>query len=271
MDYQSNNSLPFSDQLDITARTLSLIGIGAYFSGLLITHIFLASHGFFLFQLLKVDYIFVGGLWLSFLAIAYIWIGALLEQFQGKSRPKISELLTTGMLFIGVYLFLMGLISVFSVDEVKGLSDAHLLYTCGVFLGQAISVHIMVFLYRGWKFGSTPRKGTFSLLLILTLVVFILFLSVYYRYAIDIYPLYPRILGGGRPAVAQLVLPEDSWDTAEVLGLKVDSAGLTPFVYLLYETSDAYFVLTEEGKGYGIKIAASEVSYVIYRSTGPSR
>ena len=55
-----NDSIPLSKKIDNISRVLALLGTCAYVSGLFITHIHLANHGFFIFEILKVDYIFVG-------------------------------------------------------------------------------------------------------------------------------------------------------------------------------------------------------------------
>ena len=199
------------------------------------------------------------------LSISYIWCGAIIEQFRQEERPKIVDAIATILVFSTGYLLLMGLISVFTVDETTGLSDYSLIYACGVFIGQAIVIHAIAWIYHLWNQSDSKSSGKYSLLVFFSMTIVVMFLSVFYRYAVDIYPLYPRILGGGRPAIAQLVLKSESVDIGKTIGLNIDSNGHTQPVSILYETSDAYFVIFDDQ---GIKIKSSEVNFVIYLITG---
>lgn len=256
---------------DILNHLSSLTRVGAlltgatYISGLLITNIFLAQHGFFLFQLLKADYMLVGGFWILLLGLAFVWTGAVVEQIREKGRPKLTRV-ATSLLWVAAYLFLMMLISVFTVDETTGLSERVLFYTCGIFLGQAISLHLIIWVIQKWL-ASPERRGQFTLLSLGSLILVTIFLSSYYRYATDVYSLFPRILGGGRPAQAQLLIDPEFWDRAPRLGLILDSDGLSGSVQILYETSDAYFVLPNQDSR-GIKLGSDHVKAVLYVRTG---
>jgi hypothetical protein len=258
-----------SQGAEMVTKWAAVIGGLAYFSGLIITNIFMAEKGFFLIQLLKADYILIGGLWLFLLFIAFVWIGSIIDIFREKDPDEtIIDRIVTSFAFLIGYVLCVALVSVFSVDEVTGLDDLHLLYVLGVFGGQAISIHMGLWIINKWREQKDLTKGLYPLLSIFSVVIVTIFLSSYYRYALDIYPLYPRIIGGGKPAKAVMSFREEIVNGVESLGIDIDRNGLSPELQMIYENADAYFVLYEKsGKVYSLRLNNSDVVSVRYLPT----
>lgn len=268
MSGQSTESfVSLAPQAETITRGLALLAGLAYGAGLIITNVYLADHGFFLFQLAKADYIFVGSLWLALLVLAFIWEGAALDIWRDNEQGRLLGRMASAAILLLGFLILVAMLSVFSVDPITGLDELHLLYTTGVFAGQAICLHLGIWISNRWRKGNEYRaKGVYGLLAIASLVLVTVFLSAFYRYALDIFPLYPRIIGGGRPATAALILREESRNPARASGLSVDEDGKSQDVMMIYETSDSYFFLIRgEEETAAIRLSADDVSSVIYR------
>ena len=264
---------------NLTRISIFISGI-MYFSGLITTNIYLASYGFFLFHLLKIEYMIVGGLWFVLLALSFIIVGSIIEEYKKDEPRKWKRVLEISSSLTIIYLLIVLFLSVFSVNEVSGLSDIHLFYTCGVFLGQAISLHICTWAYHQWNIQVGDKKGHYILLSIGAFIFVFVFLSSYYRYALDIYPLYPRIIGGGRPTKAFILLKPEAKNNLKLLNILEDSDNLSKLVNIIYETSDAYFIIRDNCQSgkiasnnsilrktkckSGIKLMGNEVEAVIY-------
>lgn len=256
----------FKSGVEAISKSVAIVGGIAYFSGLIITNIYLANQGFFLFQLLKADYILIGGLWLVLLILGYIWVGCIIDLFRENEKEKKIKIIFTSLFFLFGYLICIAFISVFSVDEVSGLGDLHLLYVAGIFLMKAICVHIIIWMISKIQEQKTPsRTGYFAFLSIVSFICVFVFLSSYYRYALDVYPLYPRIIGGGRPTQAILAIKDQGKPSIQALGLDIDDDGLTNEVNILYENSNSLFVtIQSNNEKLSIQIKSSNIESIKY-------
>ena len=249
------------------SKLVVFISAATYFSGLMISNIFLASHGFYLFQLVKADYMLVGGLWISLLFLTYSWLGLIIEYVaEFYKRKKWKDDLSSIFLLLAGFLFIMGIVSTFAGDVTTELNFHHLLFTSGVFLIQGLSLHIIIFVFLAWNSEENEKRGGFGILCVGTLVFLTIFLSSYYTYAIHIYPLYPRIIGGGHSAQAQLIFKKEALASMKNIGLDINENGHSREVKILYETSNAYFILFNHLKTKrALKVSSSNIEAVLYK------
>ncbi len=247
----------------------SLLAIGSTFFGFLVVNIYLALHGFWDFNFLKVQYFSAGGLLIFFFAFPTMFFYAFLKareklnEYRGKNASKLKRALVFvfKILLFAVTVWISTMIFAFPVMLSKMINPPSFVY----FLGLVWVGLVFMGVWIAFKFQNEVAESQGKPVTLRNMAVYFgaYYRLLYFLFAVPIaifmfsfliYPTIPRYLGGAKPVAVTINFKQD----AQMEGISTSN----PLdAIMVYESENSALIVVEEGT-YLIK--QSDINYVKY-------
>jgi hypothetical protein len=243
----------------IPARTVELMTIGIagisilnYSAGLIIVSVHLQRYGLRVFDLIRTEYILVGGMWLFLTCVTIALLAALeraIPSIWKEPNALACRVSLVAAALTGGTFFIFMMLKLFTGDE-------PFLSIGGSFAAAFISMLLSGFFI--WsvgekaynRFRQSRERENWSAVDVVdpgrVLVAVACFMAIY---STGVYPTLLPSFGGGKPQKLSIVLTPALVEPIRALGLCRDTSGSTcgP-LQLILETQQAYFVIVPESR-----------------------
>lgn len=206
----------------------------AYGCGFLITNLHLNTYGIYDFSIINARYIYTGAMFLMLCFMAYISASRTMNRMEKSSTiPKkistavFSWLVESSLLSLSLKTLLL------SVDGFGAFTRFPITYWFYIAIPTfGLQIRYMNRNNTGENSSIYPTTSLVTVLIVAAV------------YALSYYPLLPTSLGGGRPTPIQLIINDKSISLVNQF-LPMTQGSKTEIVYMLEQSADAYYILSQ--------------------------